>query len=86
MDLRICILHRGWVLIGEYVRDGEWITLNNAHVIRRWGTSKGIGEIAIDGPLPGTILDKEPESEFHQSNIIRAIKCDVSKWGGYYAS
>jgi len=84
MDIRICILHRGWVLVGEYDRDGEWITLRHAFVIRQWGTTRGIGELAREGPKPETILDREPESEFHQSQMIRAIKCDSSKWREQY--
>jgi hypothetical protein len=42
MNLRICVLHRGWVLIGKYDRKGEWITLKDTHLIRRWGTTKGL--------------------------------------------
>ena len=26
-DLRICVLHRGWVLVGKYSRDGEGFLL-----------------------------------------------------------
>ena len=84
-DVRICVLHRGWVLIGEYSRKAEFITLKNTHVIRRWGTTKGLGEIAVDGPLSGTVLDKEPECEFHTSQCIRTIKCEVSKWKKHLA-
>ncbi len=79
-DVRICVLHRGWVLVGDYSRNGEFITLKNPHVIRRWGTTKGLGEIAVDGPLSKTLLDKEPESEFHITQCIRTIKCEVTKW------
>lgn len=79
-DIRICVLHRGWVLVGAYERKGEFISLTNPKVIRRWGTTKGLGEIAIEGPTSSTVLDKEPESEFHISQCVRTIKCEETKW------
>ena len=79
-DIRICVLHRGWVLVGGYSRQGDFITLENPYVIRRWGTTKGLGEIAIEGPKSGTLLDKELECEFHIAQCIRTIKCEVSEW------
>jgi len=86
MDLRICVLHRGWVLIGEYSRSGSYVTLKKPHVIRCWGTSRGLGEIALGGPNSGTTLDPEPEDEFHELQVIRTIKCNVENWGDYYGS
>jgi hypothetical protein len=86
MDLRICVLHRGWVLIGDYSRKENYCTLKNPYVIRRWGTCKGLGELAIEGPKENTILDKEYENEFHELQIVRTIKCDESKWSSYYGS
>ena len=76
-DLRIVVLHRGWVLVGDYERiDENMSKLTNAGVIRRWGTDRGLGELAYDGPQSDTIIDIEPESEFHQTQIIRTIKCE----------
>lgn len=79
-DVRICVLHRGWVLVGDYMRNGDFITLTNNHVIRRWGTTKGLGEIAVGGPTSATVFDREPECEFHIAQCIRTIKCEGSKW------
>jgi hypothetical protein len=85
-DLRICILHRGWVLVGYYSRENNYCKLKNPYVIRRWGTNQGLGEIAINGPQTDTILDKETETEFHETQIIRTILCDTTKWLNYYAN
>jgi len=83
-DLRICVLHRGWVLIGLYEKNGEMITLKDPYVIRRWKTSKGLGQLALEGPGCDPLLDKETENEIHQSQCIRTIKCDIKLWGKYY--
>ena len=82
-DIRICILHRGWVLVGEYKQEGDWINLANTNVIRRWGTTRGLGQIALEGPTSSTILDKEPEGQFHISQCIRTIRCEASKWESF---
>lgn len=79
-DIRICVLHRGWVLVGFYKRDEDFIALTKSAVIRRWGAERGLGQIAAEGPTDLTILDKEPDGEFHITQCIRTIKCNAEKW------
>lgn len=57
-EYKIVVLQRGWVLIGKFERKGNDCKLHKASVIRNWGTTKGLGELAQDGPKPSTILDK----------------------------
>jgi len=56
-ELRIVVADRGWVFAGRCVdnEDGS-VTIYNADNIRRWGTTRGLGEL-VDGPLPDTVLD-----------------------------
>lgn len=80
----IVVLHRGWVVVGvdEGVNDG-FLRLTNASVIRRWGTTKGLGEIATDGPTKNTALDKTPTMNMPVGAIINIIDCDHAKWKEY---
>ena len=39
----IVILQRGWIIVGDVVRNGSEFTVTDASVIRRWGTTNGIG-------------------------------------------
>ena len=56
-DKRIIIADRGWVFAGDCTdNDDGTITIKNAYSIRRWGTTKGLGEL-INGPLAETIRD-----------------------------
>ena len=55
--LQIVVLDRGFVYIGNVVTDGEWCIISNAWNIRRWGTTRGLGELA-DGPTGDTVVDK----------------------------
>jgi len=79
-SLRIVILQRGWVGIGRFTQIGSQCTLTNAATIRIWGTTKGLGEIAVGGPTSKTILDECPTIRFHELTTVATIDCVESKW------
>lgn len=79
-DIRIVILQRGWVAVGYFSQTGSSCELNNAAFIRVWGTTKGLGEIAVDGPTSKTILDPCPKIRFHELTVISTIDCVRGKW------
>ena len=54
---QIVIGERGWVWVGDVTRVGGDYILSNASVIRVWGTTSGLGELAIKGKQTKTILD-----------------------------
>lgn len=56
-------------------------TLTHASVIRNWGTTKGLGEIAMNGPTKDTKLDKcGGVVEFDYLTVVCAISCAEDKW------
>lgn len=77
---KIVVLQRGWVVVGEYSKDGHEIVVSNASVIRRWGTTRGLGEISENGPTSLTILDKCGTVRAHEQAIVMAIDCNQDKW------
>jgi hypothetical protein len=78
--VKIVILQRGWVMVGRFSREGSDCTLRDASVIRVWGTSKGLGEIALGGPTSSTKLDKAGEVQFDYLTTVAVISCEDSKW------
>ncbi len=55
---RILVVQSGFVFIGyEVERTSARIVLEEASCIRRWGTTKGLGQIALTGPTKDTLLD-----------------------------
>jgi hypothetical protein len=56
-DKRIIVADRGWVFLGdcEDMPDGS-VTIRNAVNIRKWGTTKGLGQLCT-GPTSETIAD-----------------------------
>ena len=80
-DVKIVILQRGWVMVGRFERKGSDCKLLNASVIRTWGTTKGLGEIAKDGPTSSTKLDPcNGVVEFDYLTVIATITCDEKAW------
>jgi hypothetical protein len=82
---QIVILQRGWVVIGDYSVDknGE-CNLTDAAIIRVWGTTKGLGEIAEGGPTSNTKCDRCPDMHFHPMTVIARIDASEEKWNGKY--
>ena len=77
---RIVVLQRGWVVVGDVHQDGEEITINDSSVIRNWGTSKGLGELALNGPISGTKLDPCGTVKAHVAAIVLQMESDGAKW------
>lgn len=79
-DVRILVLQRGWVAVGNYTAVGDDVQLSNAKIVRRWGTKKGLGEIAAKGPTKDTILDEVGQVQVHRLGVVLAITCEPSAW------
>lgn len=78
---KIVILQRGWVMVGRLERNGSDCKLHNASVIRIWGTKKGLGEIALNGPTKDTVLDKTGGVvEFDYLTVVASLSVEESKW------
>ena len=80
-DIRIVILQRGWIMVGRLLRNWSECVLSNASVIRIWGTTKGLGELAKNGPLDATKLDKTYGNvEFDYLTAVATIVCEEKVW------
>lgn len=80
MSKQIVIAQRGWVFVGDVVRNGDDVTIKNAQCIRRWGTTKGLGELAKNGPQSSTVLDDMGTVRLHTLAVVASIDCEDAKW------
>lgn len=80
MEKKIIIAQRGWVYIGDYAKDGSDHVLTNASVIRRWGTTKGIGQLATEGKQPDTKLDPCGTVRVHELAAVAVIDVTSTGW------
>ena len=80
-EIKIVVLQRGWIVIGRLERKDMECKLHNASVIRVWGTTYGLGEIAENGPTSNTKLDKcKGVVEFNYMTVVLTIDCKENKW------
>ena len=78
--IKIIVVDRGFVYIGQVVsEDEQFVTLANASNIRRWGTSKGLGEL-VGGPKNNTVLDKTGSLRIPMRAVISMIDVEQEKW------
>jgi hypothetical protein len=72
---QIVIAQRGWVFIGDVTRTADEVIIQQAAVVRRWGTTKGLGQLALTGPTNETQLDPCPTVRIHPLAIIATMDC-----------
>lgn len=77
---KICVLQRGWVFVGNFSKEGATCKLEDAYNIRTWGTTKGLGELAEDGPTSTTKLDKVNDVSFHELTSVVILDCNDKNW------
>ena len=80
--VKLVVLQRGWNVVGRYHVDGEQVTISDAKVIRRWGTTRGLGEL-IDGPTSETVLDPAGTVRAHLLGVVLTIDADADAWKAY---
>ena len=82
----IVVIQSGWVFVGikaptpANAKPGDIVTLTNAACVRKWGTSRGIGELALSGPLSETVLDPAGTVEVPLHAVHFFIPVDQTKW------
>ena len=81
--IQIVVLHRGWIVVGNVSEKDSKTFIQNASVIRRWGTNAGLGELAEKGKLPKTILDKCGDVSLKTDNVILVMNCNQENWSNY---
>ena len=80
MEIRIVVLQRGWVVVGHFEEVGDEVVVTHSSVIRRWGTTKGLGEL-VNGPIKNkTILDAAGEVRANKLAVVMTVKCNEEAW------
>ena len=78
--IQIVVLQRGWVAIGRYSQDKDGCHLTNASIIRTWGTTKGLGELAMEGVKTNTKMDKCPDIHYHPMTAVYNMDVNEEVW------
>lgn len=81
-DIRIVVLPHGHIWVGHYERDGLQVKVRG-RVVRRWGTNRGLAQIANEGPTEKTVLEDMAVSRHHVLAEINTIDCNSDVWVKY---
>lgn len=76
----IAVLDRGFVYVGDCVYDGDTLTITNARNIRYWGTERGLGQLALEGPTDKTKLDNVGTVRAPARGVMHLIDSEASLW------
>jgi len=80
--VKLVVLQRGWNVVGRYHVDGEQVTITDAKVIRRWGTTRGLGEL-VEGPTSETVLDPAGTVRAHLLGVVLTVDADADAWAAH---
>ena len=76
----IIIVDRGYHFVGYITHDGQWCVVTDAMNIRKWGTTRGLGELALHGPRDATVLDSVGTIRVPAHAVIGLIETEPAKW------
>lgn len=66
----------GWVFSGYADTEfGFDVSLERACVVRKWGTTKGLGQLALSGPTNETVLDECGTVRVPANSVVAVIEC-----------
>lgn len=82
---QIIIAERGWIYVGRVSRNGDQVVISDTQNVRRWGTTGGLGELALEGPKEGTVLDHYGTVRIHVLAVCGAVECDAAIWDAWAA-
>ena len=77
---KIVIVDKGFVYVGRVTEREGGIVIHDAQNIRRWGTTKGLGELR-SGPTESTICDPYGTVRVPIGSVVSVIDCTGdTKW------
>jgi hypothetical protein len=80
----IIVADRAHVFVGNYFQseNDDYLRITNASVVRRWGTTKGLGELVKSGPTANTVLDPTNTPVYlNNSKVLFILDVDPALFG-----
>lgn len=76
-EQEIVIVQAGFVFAGVPHKEGDLLVLEQAVNVRVWGTTAGLGQLAITGRSSDTVLDPYGIVKIPKAAILARIPCQV---------
>lgn len=77
--IKIVVADKGFVFVARVEQTKDKVTLHNAKNIRRYGTTKGIGQL-VNGPTASTLLDDFGTVTLHPDKVVFILDVEQAKW------
>lgn len=71
----IVVAEAGWVYVGQIEISGGFVSISNASNIRVWGTTAGLGQLALNGKQKDTVLDYYGFVRIPRRAVMGIIDC-----------
>jgi len=78
--INVVVLQRGFVYVGRVYINGSEVRIKDASCIRNWGTTKGLGQLVLNGPTDKTVLDPIGEIIVHELAVVSFSPCNQVVW------
>jgi len=76
----IIVVESGWVFAAVLQDEKDHIRANECAVIRTWGTTNGLGELALKGPTSSTVLERCHVTLIPKSKVLFTMECAPLVW------
>jgi len=73
---QIVVIEGRWVIVGDVHDADDGVTITNGSVIRYWGTTWGLGELAKNGATSKTKLDPIGVTHVPAGQIIMRVNVE----------
>jgi hypothetical protein len=83
LGFQLVVVDNGFVYVGHVIRDEEYYAITSCHNVRKAGTTNGFGQLANQGPLKETVLDKCPTILVPVNRLCHFILCNADAWKAY---
>lgn len=77
---QIVVADRGFVYVGLVELTPDWVVVTDAQNIRYWGTTRGLGQLAMEGPTSTTKLDDVGTVRVPLRAVISLIDTEARLW------
>ncbi len=80
--MTIVIVTNGFVYVGYADLEPDYCVIREARNIRRYGTTRGLGQLALEGPTPQTVLDRVGTVRVPLHALISLYDTEAHLWTG----
>jgi len=77
---QIVVADRGFAYVGLVDLTADWVIVSEARNIRYWGTTRGLGQLALEGPTSSTQLDDAGTVRIPVRAVISLIDTEGRLW------